>query len=68
MPPYRTIPSNEEPDYINFRALLGREGAWGIFYSVSSEEPGLSGHHYYRITTSLSIALTVFYTRTYLQF
>jgi hypothetical protein len=25
--------------FINFRALLDREGAWGIFYSVSSEEP-----------------------------
>jgi hypothetical protein len=25
--------------FINFRALLHREGAWGIFYIVSSEEP-----------------------------
>jgi hypothetical protein len=25
--------------FINFRALLDREGAWGIFYIVSSEEP-----------------------------
>ena len=27
--------------FINFRALLDREGAWGIFYIVSSEEPNI---------------------------
>ncbi len=27
--------------FINFIALLDRERAWGIFYSVSSEEPQL---------------------------
>jgi hypothetical protein len=30
--------------FINFRALLDREGAWGIFYSVSSEEPEKAGN------------------------
>ncbi len=32
--------------FINFRALLGREGTWGIFYSVSSEEPCLLNWHF----------------------
>jgi hypothetical protein len=32
--------------FINFRALLDREGAWGIFYSVSSEEPFLVNPKY----------------------
>ncbi|WP_216362291.1 hypothetical protein, partial [Microcystis aeruginosa] len=32
--------------FINFRALLDREGAWGIFYSVSSEEPKSKALYY----------------------
>jgi hypothetical protein len=44
--------------FINFRALLDREGAWGIFYIVSSEKPKFilgGGLLYASVTIPLSL-------------